>query len=140
MADDLPPTRMQRLAIIIDSVTRVHGVTLDEIKGTSRAAYLVDARRDAACRLRAAGFTITRIAQILERDNSTIDYYVYGKRKATKRADARAAAMLFSVPEVTRETIKAVAEAEGVSIRTIVAEWLTERATYEHDARKRAAA
>lgn len=127
------PTKVVARDEIISSVLAKHRVDPLDFFSTSRDCDLTEARRDAARQLSEAGFTHTRIAKLLRRDRSTIDYYL----EQTGRS--RLHAMMEPLPTEVKQTVKAIAEAEGVTVYALIREWISERATYEAQMKARAA-
>jgi chromosomal replication initiation ATPase DnaA len=64
--------REQRLAIIV-RVAEAHGVTLGDVLGYSRRAYIVAARRAAMHALRdECGYSLCQIGRLLGRHHTTV--------------------------------------------------------------------
>jgi hypothetical protein len=124
---------------ILGEVMAKHCVTPEELVGNSRMGDVLAARRDAAARLKAAGFHVAAIARTLRRDPATIHNYLdsdYGDRKRDRTRARKALNRLL--PE-SKDTVAAIAAAEGVSPVMLAAEWIAERARYEAEAKARAA-
>jgi hypothetical protein len=79
-------TKIAQREQIIADVLRHHGITRDDLFSRWRNADLVEARADAARRLRAAGFTLKAIARALRRDHTTVMYYIDDTRRRMDRA------------------------------------------------------
>jgi predicted transcriptional regulator len=125
------PSKVQLRKDIIRAVMIEHEVDEDEFFGLGRAAVLTDARRDAAIRLKKAGFSQQRIASILKRNHSTIDYYLYGKSKESKQRTANQHHILKSLPVEVSDIVRTIADARNVSAVRVLVEWLVERAACE---------
>lgn len=116
---------------ILSAVMAEHGFGSEDFFSRRRTDDLVDARRDAAKRLLAAGFAPRRVAEILKRNVSTITYYASGEMKSQKRWRARVWRLLHMLPNEDRETIQRLATARCVSPYDMARDWLIERARFE---------
>lgn len=145
MASDRPllvipqPTRVGRAKMIIAAVLKLHQVHPDDFYGTVREAYLVAARREAVVRLVEAGYSPTHIARILKRNHTTILNYLPRMREV-KKSRASATRILRHLSEDARQIVIDAAKAEGVPPYVLLAQWVSERARYEAEAKARAAA
>lgn len=70
----------------LEAAAGEYGVSVSDMQGRSRLPFIVAARQSAAKRLRDAKMSRSQIAHILNRDITTIDAYVYPKRKTRKNA------------------------------------------------------
>ena len=61
-----------RVPYILEAVCQKFRLSRDEILGRGRTAYVVEARREAAQRLRETGLTLQAIGRILNRHHATI--------------------------------------------------------------------
>ena len=114
----------QRHEIILDVLHR-HGVTMDELMSRSRKEKLVDARVEIASRLVDIGFSYSRIGKILERDHSTVAFWLNHRR------GGRLPQNLNPVSRDIRNYIEGVAAQRKTTAKQIVIEWITERASFE---------
>lgn len=64
---------------ILEQVSRLHEVSIDDITGPSRERHICQARWDAMRQLRDRKLSTIRIGQLLNRDPSTIEH---GLRRA----------------------------------------------------------
>ena len=64
---------------IIRATADEYGVSVAEIKGPSRKQMVVEVRQEVMARLRAQGYSLTRIGQMLGRDHTTV---LHGARMA----------------------------------------------------------
>lgn len=135
----LPARPTLRDEIIADVLYR-HSLCAEDFFSKRRADYLVDARRDAAQRLVAAGFTQKRVAEIIGRDRETVGYYFEVARKGKKRQRARTWRLLHMLPNEHREVIERTAADKGISPYDLARDWLIERAAAAMAATERAAA
>lgn len=124
---------------IISDVLKLHRLSDEEFFSRSKMAELVAARKDAANRLRKAGFTPGHIAKILRRERTTVVHYFSDGMVEVKRGRGRLYKILYSLPDDVRGTIEELAKAEEASPYTILREWISERARHEAAARARAA-
>jgi chromosomal replication initiation ATPase DnaA len=74
------------LGQILRQVSQEHFIAVADIKGPSRVAHILNARKDAISRMRAAGFSLGTIAMFLKRDKTTITYHCYQSRRESRRA------------------------------------------------------
>jgi hypothetical protein len=133
-------TRLHQVKVqILGEVMAKHCVTPEELVGNSRMGDVLAARRDAAVRLKAAGFHPTAIARTLRRDPATIHNYLDSQYRDRKRDRMRARKALNRLLPGVNDTVAAIAAAEGVSPVMLAAEWIAERARYEAEAKARAA-
>lgn len=71
---------------IIGEIAALRGVPLPLLTGRCRRYCVVSARIEIALKLNARGYSTTRIGMILQRDHTTIVYYLgRGKRHAARR-------------------------------------------------------
>lgn len=70
---------------IIRTIAREHGVTFDDLRGPRRFKKIVAARKEAAIVLTERGMSNIRISQLLQKDKTTIFYYVNPRVLETKR-------------------------------------------------------
>jgi len=125
------PKMVEARKRIISQILDDYDITREELLGSRRYGGLMEARRDAAHRLRHAGFNTRRIGKILRRDHTTICQYFSEKTVLRKLNRVRTAKLIEAVPEDTRAAITRAAEAKGVHPYTIVREWLIERGKLE---------
>lgn len=64
---------------VLQAVANRHRLTIDDIKGPSRKAYICRARWDAMRLLRDRGLSLPSIGRMLNRDHTTV---VHGLRRA----------------------------------------------------------
>jgi hypothetical protein len=137
---NLVPSRAQLRDDIMRSVLAKHELGAKDFFSEYRDSNLVAARRDAAKQLHAAGFAPLSIARIIKRNRSTVDHYIYNYT-GKKRERARILRALERVvPRDISDVVGEIAAAEGVSPVMLVAQWISERATYEASAKARDAA
>ena len=130
-ADIKDPKMVEARKRIIKQILSDYDITREELLSNRRYGGLMEARRDAAHRLRHAGFNICRIGKILRRDHTTICQY-FSEQMASRKADRiRLSRLLEAVPEDARAVITRTAEAGGVHPYAIVRSWLVERAALE---------
>lgn len=125
------PKMVEARKRIIKQILDEYDITREELLGNRRYGALVEARRDAAHRLRHAGFKTCRIGKILRRDHTTICQYFSEQMGPRKLDRVRLARLLEAVPEDARAVITRAAEAVGVHPYAVVREWLVERAAVE---------
>jgi uncharacterized protein YjcR len=99
---------------------------LKDVLGKRRDSYLVDARRDAAKQLYAAGFTVPRIAEILKKSPWTAKHYIDDAHADRKNIHARARLTLQTLDSRTSAAIHDIAAELGISPVTLAARWITE--------------
>jgi hypothetical protein len=125
------PKMVEARKRIIKQILYDYDITREELLGGRRYGGLMEARKDAAHRLRHAGFNICRIGKILRRDHTTICQY-FSEQMATRKADrVRLARLLEALPEGARDVIKQNACSQGVHPYDVVRAWLIERAAAE---------
>jgi transposase len=122
---------------IIKAVLNDHSLDPDDFFGTSRIDYLVEARIDAAVRMRARGYSHSRIADMLCRDRSTITYYLNPNGRAVKRNSLRQTRAVKLLAPDTAKFVLEIANAEQIAPEMLIAQWISERASYEIEARAR---
>ena len=133
------PTKTAVRKRIIDQVLEDHNITMAELVGRSRIERFVDARRDAAIMLMAAGFKMTRICEIMRRDHTTIHSYFSHTKREKMRARKRGQIVLDVLPDDVQGIVAEYAKANDTSPLTTVIEWISERARFEAESRARAA-
>lgn len=115
-----------------------YGLTEGEFFGQSRSPDCFKARSQAAHGLRQIGLSYPRIARILRRTHTTVlNYFPDLREKKGQRYGSRR--ILRHMAGDIRETIIACAKAEEVTIETLIVQWVGERASYELEAKARAA-
>jgi hypothetical protein len=124
---------------IVRQVLADHGLDADEFFGRGRFAPLVAARRDAARRLRDSGFSWVQTARILKRNEDTIRCYLTEAMQTARRDRMRERRAFTFMPADVVEIIIAFAKAENVKPEVLIAQWASERALYEAQAKVRAA-
>jgi hypothetical protein len=126
------PEKVRARQEILDMVCVEYGVTMEDLLGKRRMPVFVDARKDAARRLSEIGFSISRIAQILKRDHTTIEFY-FGKKEMRQRTGDHPSGyrMRMWLPEDLRAAIGACAARRGITPSAVFLEWLRERAAQE---------
>ena len=67
---------MSRITDMLRAVCLEFGITRDQLVGRSKQQHFIAARRKFCHDSRAAGLSIGRIAQILERDHSTVVHHL----------------------------------------------------------------
>lgn len=134
----MPPKSVLRQTIIAD-IVKHHRLDPDRFFSRSQLPELCAARKDAAHRLREAGFSKRRIGQILKRDRSTITFYFNPQMAERKRSRRRIYQLLESLAPDIRDIVGAISSAEQISPVTIITEWVNERARHEAAAKARAA-
>lgn len=72
----------EQIAEIIAGIAARHKTTVKAIRGNSREASLVRARREAIQLLRDDGLSLQRIGELLNRDHTTIVYHIRGMKSA----------------------------------------------------------
>lgn len=136
----MTPPEIMKAKSIVDDVMREHMVSKEDFNGRSREAPLVAARVESARRLKAEGYTLTDIAMTLGRSPSTVTFYLYPRVRERKEAQHLSRYPLkWLDPEVAR-IVRTYAEAFDTTPKSVLIEWITERANYEADARARDAA
>lgn len=133
---------MSKAQQIIDAVIADHSCGRDEFFSRHSEAYLVNARVDAARRLRnELDLSSTVIARLLKRECSTIRYYLKPNLRARKQAGPKAkwrsAQVLRFLDPDAAATVAAVAVAENTAPEMIIAQWIGERARFEAEAKSR---
>ena len=103
----------------------------------SREEDVVAARMDAAHRLKAAGFGVVRIGEILKRDHAVIRYYLNKIPRENNRTRQSLRRRRRLLPDDIRAAIDEIAELEGVPPHVLLSQWISERARYEIEARAR---
>lgn len=126
-------------AQIIKSVLRSHRLHQDDFFGPCRMPHLVEARRDAARQLVAAGFPPTFAARLLKRNHTTVLYYL-DRLPVSKALRYHGRKILRHLAPDTANVVTEFAKAEGVSVHMLMATWVVERATHEADSKARDAA
>ncbi len=124
---------------IINSVLLDHGICREDLLGRSRLTQLVEARKDAACRLSDAGYSRGMIARFLKRDHHTIVYYLDGRVQQMKNEKDRNRSPLYWLEPHVRQAVQEAAACEGVPVRDIIARWVADRAGWESAQKVRAA-
>lgn len=128
---------------IIKAVLLEHGVTAEAFFSKRRHDRLVEARVDAAQRLERKGYTVARISRLLKREYSVVAGYLHPDWRARRKKRVRNNAVRFRAFRLLGKEIGMFvieyAEAEGVSFDVLLAEWISERARYEVEAKARAA-
>lgn len=114
------------------------GLTEDEFFGRGHTQDMVAARRKASHNLRKMGLSYTRIAAILKRDHSTIMNY-FGDLRARRGAIYGQRRIFRHLSADLCEVIMTIAKDESITIETLMAQWVGERAAYELAAKARAA-
>lgn len=114
----------KRHEIILDVIHR-RGVTRDELMSRSRRAAFVDARVEIAQRLAEIGFSYSRIGKILDRDHSTVCFWL------NRRKGGRLPTNLSPISPDVRNLIEGIAAQRKMTAKHVVIEWLTERAQFE---------
>lgn len=111
----------------IASVLKAHAVRREVFFGYSKAHYVVDARVDAAKRMKAAGLRHTQIASALNKSRRTIIHYMHHSGQRVKNNP------FVSVPfcRPTLSALESMAGARGVSKAALVALWVSERISAE---------
>jgi len=127
-----------RERLIRDALAK-YGLTNEEFFGRGGAEDMVAARREVAIGLKNAGFRIAAIARILKRKHASVHYYLDPNYARRKRNRMRAICGLRRVSQDIADVVADIAAAEGISPTVLVAEWISERATYEAEAKARAA-
>ena len=134
-----PMPRMPlRARVIIETVLRDHHLHAEDFYSTGRGKDLVEARRDAGKKLIEIGYSSTRIGRMLKRDHSTVLNYLDIHRKRKGEYYAGKALMKHLTPEA-RQIVLDYAKTENVKPHVVIAQWINERATYEAEAKLRAA-
>jgi predicted transcriptional regulator len=113
----------KRHEIILDVLHR-HGVTIDELMSRSRREKFVDARVEIASRLVDLGLSYNRIGKILERDHSTVAFWLNHRR------GGRLPQNLSPISADVRRCIEGIAAQKKTTAKQVVIEWLTERALF----------
>lgn len=134
---EVGPTRTDQRKRIIAEVLQKHGIDEGTLLGPARTDDVVDARIEAAHRLRSAGFPNIRIAEILKRDRTVIWYYFDKTQRENHRDRLRLKRRHRLLPDDVRAVVNEFAKLEKVAPWTILSEWITERARYELEARAR---
>jgi hypothetical protein len=111
---------------ILRSVLSRHKLVLKDVLGKRRDSYLVDARRDAAKQLYAAGFTVARIAQILKKSHWTAKHYIDDTHADRRNIHCRARLTLQTLDSHSSAAIHDIARELGISPVTLAARWITE--------------
>ena len=119
-----PAKEKMRHEIILDVLHR-HGVTRDELMSRSRREKYVDARVEIASRLADLGFSYNRIGKILDRDHSTVAFWLNHRR------GGRLPINIAPISADVRRAIEGLAAQRRTTAKQIVIEWLTERAMFE---------
>lgn len=107
---------------IMRAVCEERGITLEQLLGSSRGFFVVDARRETIARLRAAGRSLGQISRMMGRDIATITWHLSPEKRATVRQRTRDRDRGLSV-EVSRRYLPALeryASATDASITAVV--------------------
>lgn len=113
-----------RREIVMD-VLHKHGVTMDELLSRSRRTKFVDARVEIAARLYDLNFPIRRIGHLLDRDHSTVAYWL------VRRRGGRIPQAVSPLPIEVRHHIENLAVEKRTTPTRVIIEWITERARIE---------
>lgn len=116
----------------IDAILKKHGVSRADFHGAKRAAKFCAARMEVATSLRAMGFTVARISILMDRDHSTVGWFLYPKIREYRRNRVRANWQKYSAlqkyePDVRAAVLRAARETD-TKPNLIIAQWVTERA------------
>lgn len=122
----------KRHEIILDVLHR-HGLTMEELISRSRKEHLVDARVEVASRLVDLGFSYNRIGKVLERDHSTVAFWL-NHRRAGRLPQA-----ICPISLEVRRYIENLAVEKKTTAKLVVIEWLTERVQFELNQNRSAA-
>jgi hypothetical protein len=117
---------------LIDSILKLRGVTRDEFHGRKRTKKFCDVRMEIANELRAMGFTVRRITILMDRDHSTVVWFLYPNIREKRRLRSKENWHKYSVlqkyePDVRAAVLK-VARENDIEPNIIIAQWVTERA------------
>jgi predicted transcriptional regulator len=118
-----------RANAIIASVLTAHRLHRDDFFGPYREPHLVAARAEAARRLAASGMSASRIGRVLNRHYTTVLNYLGLKDRKRQRLNERA--ILRRLDPELRPVVEEIAAAESVTIETLIAQWVGERARFE---------
>lgn len=123
----------------IEQVIAEHRLHRDDFFGRYRDTHLVAARRDAARRLTALGFSSPMIARIMKRNRTTILGYLPHLQE-TKKARYAAKRIIDRLAPDMAALVVAFAKAEEISVEQIIVRWVADRAEGEAHALLRGAA
>ena len=123
----------KRHEIVLDVLHR-RGVTMDELLSKSRREKFVDARAEIASRLADLGYSYSKIGKILERDHSTVAFWL------NHRKGGRLPQNITPIAADIRRFIEGVAAQRRTTAKLVVIEWLTDRAHFEINQQNRSAA
>lgn len=130
-------TPAERHRAIIRDVLTKHGMTHDELIGDSRYRAFYLARVEVAKALQAAGVKPLRIAKILNKDHSTVNYYLDPDRRGDRM---RRDIVQRGLPAEVVQHIAATAKARRITKAEVVRQWVLERAQVEMAAPAKVAA
>lgn len=68
----IPPANVMTGRQVLRHVADAHGIPMPALLGDRRFPRLVDARQDAALRLKEMGWTLTQIGDLMNRDHTSI--------------------------------------------------------------------
>jgi predicted transcriptional regulator len=125
---------------VIKAVLAEHRIHPEDLFGLSREPHLVAARIDAAKQMRALGYSHRKIGEILKRDRTCITHYLDPKIREKKRRRLQQTRLFQGLSADVQSIVEQIAIAEGVSLKSLMAEWVSERALYEAEAKRRDAA
>jgi hypothetical protein len=135
-----PMPRMPiKARLTVEAVMREHHVHVEDFYSLYRDRHLVAARGAAAERLLDIGYMPGRIALFLRRNRTTVLNYLPQHKETRKTRHAAKTILRHLTPEA-RVTVLDYAHAENVKPELLIAQWVNERASYEAQAKLRAAA
>lgn len=129
-----------RARAIIQGVLQKHKLGPLDFFSHYRVPHLVEARIDAAQQLNAIGYSHTRIGNVLHRNRSTIQHYLTPNVRVRKREHLRKTRALATLDPEIRSIVIEYAAAENVAVHVLMAQWVSERARFEAEAKARHAA
>ena len=83
-SDQLPDLRSAWPRRTVEAWLARQQLTLEDLRGPSREPELVEARRLVCQYLRRHGFSFPQIARYLNRDHSTVQYHIKGRKRPNK--------------------------------------------------------
>lgn len=123
-----PSAMAPTLIATIEAVIAEHKISRIDFFSLHRFAYLVAARRDAARRLKALGFSDDMIACGMKRDSGTIRNYC---KSPGRRPQWDAAGLMARLAPEMATVVKAAAKAEEVTVERLLVRWIADRAEGE---------
>jgi hypothetical protein len=133
------PTRTQQRKEIIAAIIYEYGIDERLLTGKAKSHALVNARIDAAQRLRAIGLYHANIGVILNRDRTVIGKYLNKTARKNISDRMRLKRLHRMLPKDVHAVVNEFAEKQETTPVMILSEWIIERATHEMESRAREA-